>query len=449
MTLQPSLLRQLENPHLNRDQRAELRCQVARELEDKGSYEDARDVMDELWQRIGEPPKIEGLERSTAGEVLLRAGVLTGLIGSKQQIANAQETAKNLISQSLSIFESLKYAKKILEAQTELALCYWREGSYDEARIVLQGVLARLTADGELKAKTVLRSAIVERSALLYNDALHILMDNAPLFEKIKNHTLRGSYHNELGIVLKNLAETEKKEDYIDRAFVEYEAASFHFEEAKHKPYRANVEHNLGFLYFKAGNFKRAHAHLERARRIVISLKDKATWAQYDDTRARVFLAEGRHAEAEKAARWAVCTFEQCGRQSLLAEALITHGIALARLTYYGQSLLAFQRAIAISQQIGAVKRAVEAALMMVRELGEHLASDEGQASVLGNALSKGRLRYEHNLIKQALIKADGSITDAARFLGITHQSLSYMLENRHKDLLKLRTPKKQRAKRK
>lgn len=131
MTLQSSLLRQLENPHLSRDQRAEIRCQAARELEDKGSYEDARDVMGELWQRVGEIPQVEGLESSTAGEVLLRAGVLSGLIGSKQQIANAQEAAKNLISQSLSIFESLKYAKKILEAQTELALCYWREGSYD------------------------------------------------------------------------------------------------------------------------------------------------------------------------------------------------------------------------------------------------------------------------------------------------------------------------------
>lgn len=295
----------------------------------------------------------------------------------------------------------------------------------------------------------MLRSAIVERSALLYNDALRILIENAPLFEKIKNHTLRGSYHNELGIVFKNLAETEKKEEYIDRAFVEYEAASFHFEEAKHKPYRANVEHNLGFLYFKAGNFKRAHAHLDRARRIVISLKDKATWAQYDETRARVFLAEGRYVEAEKAARWAVSTFEQCGRQSLLAEALITHGIVLARLTYYTQSLLAFRRAISISQQIRAVNRAAEAALVMVRELGEHLASDEGQANILGDALSKGRLRYKHNLIKQALIRAEGRITDAARLLGITHQSLSYMLENRHKDLLKLRTPKRQRPKRK
>jgi tetratricopeptide (TPR) repeat protein len=447
MTLQTSLLRQLENSHLSCDQRAQLRCQAARGLEDKGNIEGARSIMGELWQRVGERPKIEELESSTAAEVLLCVGVLTGSIGSKNQLAHAQETAKNLISESASIFESINFVKKVAEAQTELSLCYWREGSYDEARIILRGVLARPTLDNELKAKAVLRSAIIERSSLLYNDALCLLIDNAPLFEKITNHTIRGGYHNELGLVLKNLAAAENREDYIDRAFVEYEAAGFHFEEAHHKPYRANVENNLGFLYFKVGKFRRAHQHLDRARRLLASLKDSGTMAQVDETRARVFLVEGRHAEAEKAARWAVCTLDKCGRQSLLAEALITHGIALAHLGYYNQSLSAFKRAIAISEQIGAVNRAGEAALRMVKVLGEHLASDEGPTGALGDALGKGRLRYEHNQIKQALITADGSITQAARFLGLTHQSLSYMLETRHKDLLPARSPKKQRPK--
>lgn len=90
-------MRQLENPTLNINQRAQLRCRLAKELENSGRYEDARKALDELWQRIGERPKIEELERSTAAEVLLRAGVLTGWIGGKQQITDAQETAKNLI----------------------------------------------------------------------------------------------------------------------------------------------------------------------------------------------------------------------------------------------------------------------------------------------------------------------------------------------------------------
>ena len=72
------------------------------------------------------------------------------------------------------------------------------------------------------------------------------LTENAPLFQKISNHTLKGCYHQTLGDALKNLWESEGPGDYLDRALVEYAAASYHFEQADHKRYRANVENNLG-----------------------------------------------------------------------------------------------------------------------------------------------------------------------------------------------------------
>lgn len=202
MSLRASLLRQLDNPALSPDGRAELRCQAARELEEAGDYEAAREAMGELWPRY-ERPNVEGLEPSTAAEVLLRAGTLTGWIGSCNQIRDAQEAAKNLITEAARIFEAVNYPKKILEARTELAYCYWREGSYDEARIILKDVLAQLTADSELKAKAVLRLAIVEWGAGRHTSALSILTDNAPLFEKINSHTVKGGYHNQLAVVLK------------------------------------------------------------------------------------------------------------------------------------------------------------------------------------------------------------------------------------------------------
>src|SRR5829696_6854134 len=142
MTLRASLLRQIENPSLSYSHRAELRCELAKSLEDAGEYEEARRAMGELWQRVGERPKLKGLDRSTAAEVLLRAGVLSGWIGHANQIEGAQEAAKNLISESATHFEEIAYPKKVLEARTELAVCYWREGAYDNARIILQDTLA-------------------------------------------------------------------------------------------------------------------------------------------------------------------------------------------------------------------------------------------------------------------------------------------------------------------
>jgi tetratricopeptide (TPR) repeat protein len=440
MTLLSSLLRQLENPKLSRDRQAELRCQVARAFEDKGEYEEARQAIDEFWQRIGEHPKTEGLKQSTAAEVLLRAGVLTGWIGIKNQVTDAQETAKNLLSESLSIFESLGDKRETAEAQTELALCYWREGSYDEARIMLRGVLAELKANDKLKAKALLRLAIVERSALGYNEALQILIDNVALFEKNTNHTLQGSYHNNLANLWENLGKAERREDYTDRAFVEYAAASYFFEQAEHKCYLGKVENNLSFLYFKAGSFKEAHSHLDRARCLLSSIKDNDSVAQVDETRARVFLAQGSNLEAEKAARAAVTILEQGGRQDLLAEALITQGTALARLGCYSQSYATLQHAIETAQQAGALSRAGEAALILIEELGEHL-TPRTEKAITSSALVEEVHRYERDLIRQALIKAEGSVTRAAKLLGVSHQRLIYIIKARHKDLRSVRSP--------
>lgn len=280
MTLKASLLRELVNPTLSVGGRAELCCELAKEFENKGEYEDVREVLSGLWPRMDQRPRLTGLDQSTAGEVLLRAGVLTGVIGDSHHVANAQERAKNLISESLSIFEEQRYKKKIAEAQTELALCYWRTGDYNEATDLLNLALAQLTTESELKAKAVVRSAIVEIDAKRFDEALRILTDNAALFEKINNHTIKGSYYQTLGDVLEWLWDSEGPQDYLDRALVEYAAASHHFEEAEHKCYLANVENNLGFLLYKVNHCEEAHEHLDHARRIFTRLKDKHAAAQ-------------------------------------------------------------------------------------------------------------------------------------------------------------------------
>ena len=444
MTLPASLLRELENPNLSVNTRAELCCEAARLLEYKGEYEKARQVLSDYWQSIGERPKLAGLEPSTAGEVLLRAGVLTGIIGSKNQI-ESQETAKNLIHESLTIFESRKYSKKIVEAQTELALCYWRTGELNEARDLLTDSLSRLPAYSEVKAKTIVRLGIVECEAASYSKALRVLTENAPLFEKINNETLKGSFHQILGTVLRHIWEAKQRGDYIDRALIEYAAASYHFQQAEHRCYLANVENQLGLIYFNINRCEEAHQHLDRARRIHASLRDAGTVAQVDETRACVFLKQGRNAEAEEAARAAVRSQEKTGRHALLAEALITHGRALARLKRYSAALFAFRRAFDLSEHTGNTNWAAEAALAAFQEIGEHLAVIEGENVLPGRGLSKEKQSIEHDAIKLALKQAKGSVVHAARSLGISFQALTYMLETRHKDLLKYRTPVRRR----
>ncbi len=350
-----------------------------------------------------------------------------------------------MISESLTSFESRKYNKKIAEAQIELALCYWRTGELNEARDVLNDALTRLTIENELKAKAIVRLAIVERVATNFSKALRILTESEPLFQKVNNETLKGSYHVTLGTVLQNLWESKRRGDYLDRALIEYAAASYHYERAEHRCYLANVENELGLIYYNINRCEEAHQHLDRARRILVRLKDYGTVAQVDETRACVFLQQGRITEAEEAARAAVYNQEKTGRQALLAEALITHGRALARLKKHGAALLAFQRGFDLSEHIGSTSQAADAALAAFRELGEHLAVTEGRKIVPGRGLSQEKRLLERDAIKLALENASGSVTHAARSLGISIQALTYMLNTRHKDLLKYRTPVRRR----
>jgi CheY-like chemotaxis protein len=481
MTSVHDLLQQIADPSLTREERARLRCRLAKELEDTGNYEAAREALGELWQQVGQPPVLEGLSPETAAEVLLRSGALTGWIGSVKQIEGTQGSAKDLLSVSVNRFEALGDEKKVAEAQTELGYCYWREGAFDEARVILHRAIARLSdEDSDLRAVALLRLAMVEQVTFRLCDALNLLTEAAPLFERSGNHTIKGRFHNEFGMVLKDLGAVEQRGDFTDRSLIEYAAASYHFERAGHRRYQACVENNLGLLFSTIGKFNEAHEHLDRAQALMTSLKDSVHLAQVDETRARVFLAEGRVAEAERLARAAVGVLGRGGEQSLLAEALTALGVALARGGRGEEAWEALGRAADVAEGAGDAEGAGAASLALIEELGGWLSLAELEAAFrrADNLLAGSRhpgnrdrllagarrvlalvgvlpepstwegfsfreavRRYEGRLIEGALRDAGGVVSRAAPLLGLTRQSLDSMLQRRHRRLQHLRTP--------
>ncbi len=133
-------------------------------------------------------------------------------------------------------------------------------------------------------------------------------------------------------MVLRNLRRQRNQLTTFKRVLKEYEEADHHFKLAHNIVFRADVKNNIGNLFRELSRFKEAHRYLEQARRLRSSVSDKIGIAQIDDTRAQVFIAEKKFKEAEAVARNAVRILEKSGHQCLLADALITHGIALARL---------------------------------------------------------------------------------------------------------------------
>ena len=481
MHLAKTLLEEIDNPSLTVNERASLRCRLARHQEAAGDYDAAREAMGELWQGLGARPMLEALDDETKAQVLQRAGAITGWLGSANQIEGSQEMAKDLISESVRMFEELGKRTRVGEARSDLAVCYWRAGAYDEARVTLEEALAEFNErDVEQRTIALIWKAEVERASKRLNEALLVYNQTAPLFAEVTDHSLAAHFHHGFANALKDLRAAENREDYTDRALIEYAAAGFHFEQAGHIRYQACVESNIGSLLGIIGRFENAHEHLDRAQMLMTRLKDNVHLAQVDDTRARVLLAEGRVVEAEKTVRAAVHTLEKGDELSLLAEALTTHGVALARLGHSDQARAALERAITVAEQVGDFESAGVSALTIIEILGASLSNEEVWATIdhagvllektednatlrrLANAFrslflthamptpsdwtnfsfKRAVQRYEGHLIKLALRETGGKVTAAARLLGFNHhQSLIALIESRHKELLTKRTP--------
>ena len=473
-------LKQLDNPALNSDERALLRCQFAAKLIHVGKYEAAREALGELWQGVGNRPRLKELSSQTVGaEVLLQCGVLSGWLGSVKQIPEAQEKAKDLLTKSLRQFQSQRQKSKVAEVKYELSRCYFRLGAYDEARLILDEAVNSLDeGDAELKAKALIRRSLLEIWTGRYQAALEVLRNAEPFFEGC-NDAIKGRWHGQTALALDKLANAERSTDYLDRAIIEYTAAIYHYEQAEHERYCAVNLNNIAMLLYEFSRYGEGHTYLDRAISVAARLGDKGLLAQMNETRARVLVAEQRYQEANRVLTEVIQTFEKGGESALLADALTIQGIAWARLRAFDHSIHALRRAMNVAQESGASSNAALAALTLIEEHGatrlseiklyrfyrradnwlkdtqdtEVLARLRACARIVIERLSGAKLSdedfclpdvvsaYEAKFIEQALELEQGSVSRAAKRLGIKHQSLSSLLNGRHRNLLKKRTP--------
>src|SRR5215211_7197376 len=350
------------------DAQARQRCEKSRELERAGDYEGARSALGRLWTRIGERPRLAELSEDTQAEVLWRVGSLSGWLGSANQIAGAQEFARDLLTESITLFESLGEQDKRAEVMGDLALCYWRLGAQDDGRALFQQALETAQTP-QTKLRTLTNASTVEISCDRYEDALALLNTAAAFLSEVSDDASHGRYHGQRGLVYRGLGGTEN----LDHALIENSAASMYYAKAGHIRYLAVVENNIGFILQLLERATEALTHLDKARAIFVSLKDSRMVAQVNDTRARVFLAEKRFTEAERAIFAAIATFERGDDSSLLAEALTTEGSIFARSGKYDRAREAFSRASEVAAAAGDSHLAAVGQLRMIEDLGRVL----------------------------------------------------------------------------
>ena len=330
----------------------EQKCTKTSELIYTGQYEAAQDVLGVLWRGIGQHPKVEGLAPEVLADLLLQCGSLTAWLGSARQL-DVQEQAKDLLTQALYLFQSQGRQAKVSETQYELGICYWRLGAFDEARIIFNEALKGT----EQKGKILITRTVVEISTGQYYEAWKMLDEARSSFDE-SNHALKGRWHAQMALVLRRLATAEGRTDYADRAIIEFTAAIYHYEQAKHERYCATNLNNLAMLLYKLGRYNEAHEQLDRANTFLEKLKDVGLLTQVEETRARVLLAEENYLEARRAIIGVVDTLERGGEQALLVDALIIKATVQARLGDYDASLHTFRYAIKTAVNAGALSNA-------------------------------------------------------------------------------------------
>ncbi|HEX8177896.1 MAG TPA: tetratricopeptide repeat protein [Pyrinomonadaceae bacterium] len=458
------------------------KCVYAKQYEERQEFLKACRILAPWWKGIGVAPHTDGLDLPSVAELYLRTGALTGWRGSAEKIEGSQEWAKDLISTASGYFRELADNYKIAECDIELSICYFREGSIKEALVLLDEAEG-LIDEGclELRLRILYNKAMLIKEEGRLEEAIEIHKSAALLYEICSYKTLQCKYHDQYALTLRRLWERENNDDYVDEIITNYTASSVISEQVGNQRQAAFVENNLGFFLMKLERYSEAEIHLNEAAQRFIRIKDKSCEAQVKDTLADLSLAQGRNDEAERYASESVATLRSAGEFGLLAQALVTHGKALARGRHNVKAVETLREAASIGVQYEDYKIAGLALATLLEEVpgltyeqksaicdeaagllkniqdpiisgkiidvldlnqmakGNKQQSDkslEPIAEVWNNlTLEEAKLKLEEWMIRTAIERNGGNVSKAARDLGQTPQNIHDRINKVHTHL--------------
>jgi tetratricopeptide (TPR) repeat protein len=274
--------------------------QTAKELETVGKYEEAVGFLSLYWTNMAERPNVSELNKEEQAEILLRCGSLAGYIGSCKQTKNAQELAKNLLAEAGVLFSVLCITAKVAECETYMASSYLRMGELDEARIWIDTAFQHKIDEN---SETRLYSHIIDGLILLAEKKYVELVKKCKKLEQIfrlsSYYVLQGDFNNTYAVGLMRLGE---KKNAINR----FNLAKSFYEQTKHYLYLAGLENNLAIFYETEEEYEEAHKSVKAAIENYKKVGDKTHEGYSIDTRASIFMSEGKYEEALACANEAV-----------------------------------------------------------------------------------------------------------------------------------------------
>ncbi len=392
-------------------------------LERCGRFDDALALLEGVWENTAAFPRVEEFDAHTAADIILRCGSLIGFHGHHQQIKDAQERSKNLLTEAHRRFLAISDLEKIAECENYLALAYWRTGELVEAETWVETALEHaLPPKNATRIYSHVVKSLICLSAGKYGEIVSRSSEVENDFIECGDPFLIGSFRTNLGLALKNLGRASE-------ALRNLELAGFYHRKSGHQIYLGTVENNLAQLYKNENRFGKAHKAIDRATKIFKKIKDRTHEGFSFDTKAQIYLSEGNYHAALRTAEKAIRILRKSENMAYLVECYLTKTKTLLYLDYFSKAIFCLFEAV----QIARIKMSEDAANYLVREF--ELALQEKNSAVIEDIFSEAAVSEEklelilpapiahHSNVKGVWIK-----NDHLEHLGLIKNSLAVVV---------------------
>lgn len=394
----------------------------ARNAEKVRDLKALRETLENFWSDISGEPDFDLYEPCIKAELLRLSGSFLTFYAVSKGLKDLQARAKNLLTQSIEIFEQLELPEKVAEANIYLGFCYWNCGEVSEYEAIYDYLEIQF---GKFSAHPICLLLSINRLVVyIYcekkEESLKLIQETLLSIDFCADKRIKAMFHSMAAVAFRHSAR--------------YDDAANHFKEAirlsqelKIIRFEAINYNNLSLLYKCQGNFTAAHLWAEKSHQLFLLLDDKGWIAHVLDTKSLICLDEKNYSKALELIDESLSYFYQGEDYNGLTAALWTKTRCLLRLDRAEYAFIIFGEL----QKIAAEQIGETAVSKFAKNLAEEI-------YVLRDLPFTDEVaEFKKSRIRAALIGAGGKIVKAAEILNLkNHQTLSDILNNQFPGLV-------------
>lgn len=393
------------------------------------------DCLSPLWNYYTDRPQIEPFSPPVQAEILLRCGAILSYYAHYKYL-DYQNLARLWLNESVELFKSIGISDKIAEAETELAMTYWREGRNSEALGWLESASIKVTNDLNMVCVKNISYQLLVLFSLNTPQSLQagsdLIREKDTCVELCLDNRVKVHYYNNSALLMTRI-------DQMGEALTRHHKCILYCKEINNQFSLAFAENNVGYIYNQLKEFDKAAEHTKKAiticQEIGISVREAECW----DTLAQICLDRQIYLKSNDFSEaW------QAISKSL--EILLPIGFSKSNSKVAFQSgdsslINSLQTKSKILLHQGKINEALTVFFTIFQAVPRHTAETSSREFsemlefIGGSSFADKTAEYERKLIEKAIISGNGNINKIAGKLEIALNDLVELFETRHSDL--------------